>query len=98
MRAWAAARYVVVAPAFPLTSNVTPGGGHPGDVTNQPADVTFVINEVLKMSRAKAGGPLAGLIDKRHIGVAGLSLGGSTVYGLIANTCCRDNASTPQCS
>jgi dienelactone hydrolase len=90
MGAWAAAGYVVAAPLFPLTSNMTPGLGHPGDVSNQPADVTFVINQVLEMSRPKAGGPLAGLVDKRHIGVAGLSLGGSTVYGLIANTCCRD--------
>jgi dienelactone hydrolase len=87
---WAAAGYVVAAPAFPLTSNTTPGGGSPGDVNNQPADMSFVINEVLKMSRPKAAGPLAGLVDKRHIGVAGLSLGGSTVYGLVYNTCCRD--------
>jgi dienelactone hydrolase len=88
--AWAAARYVVAAPEFPLTSNMTPGGAQTGDVANQPADVTFVINQVLEMSRPKTGGPLAGLVDKRHIGVAGLSLGGSTVYGLVANTCCRD--------
>ncbi len=90
MAAWAAARYVVVAPVFPLTSNATPGGGHPGDVSNQPADVSFVIDQVVKMSRPKAGGPLAGLVDERHIGVTGLSLGGSTVYGLVFNTCCRD--------
>ncbi len=88
--AWAAAGYVVAAPAFPLTNNATPGGGSPGDVSNQPADMSFVIDEVLKMSRPKADGPLAGLVDKRHIGVAGLSLGGSTVYGLVYNTCCRD--------
>jgi dienelactone hydrolase len=90
MGAWAAAGYVVAAPAFPLTSNMTPGGGHPGDVRNQPADVTYVIDEVLEMSRPKTGGPLAGLIDQRHIGAAGLSFGGSTVYGLVFNTCCRD--------
>ena len=51
--------------------------------------MSFVIDEVLKMSRAKAG-PLAGLVDARHIGAAGLSLGGGTVYGLMFNTCCRD--------
>jgi dienelactone hydrolase len=88
--AWAAAGYVVAAPAFPLTNNTTPGGGSPGDVANQPADMSFVIDEVLKMSRPKANTPLVGLVDKRHIGVAGLSLGGSTVYGLVYNTCCRD--------
>ena len=90
MEAWAAARYVVAAPAFPLTSNMTPGGSHPGDVPNQPGDVSFVIDQVLEMSRPKTGGPLAGLVDKRHIGVAGLSFGGSTVYGVVFNTCCRD--------
>jgi dienelactone hydrolase len=87
---WAAAGYVVAAPAFPLTNNTTPGGSSPGDVRNQPADMSFVIDEVLKMSRPRANSPLAGLVDKRHIGVAGLSLGGSTVYGLVFNTCCRD--------
>src|SRR5262249_38228301 len=88
--AWAAAGYVVAAPAFPLTSNMTPGGGSPADVTNQPADVSFVIDQILKMGRAKSGSPVAGLLDKKHIGVAGLSLGGSTVYGLVFSSCCRD--------
>jgi dienelactone hydrolase len=88
--AWAAAGYVVAAPAFPLTNNTTPGGSSTGDVANQPADVSFVIDKVLKMSRPRVNSPLAGLVDKRHIGVAGLSLGGSTVYGLVFNTCCRD--------
>jgi predicted dienelactone hydrolase len=88
--AWAAAGYVVAAPAFPLTSNTTPGGGNPADVSNQPADVSFVIDQILKMDRARSGSPLAGLVDKKHIGVAGLSLGGSTVYGLVFNSCCRD--------
>jgi len=81
MGAWAAAGYVVAAPAFPA--------GNPGDLRNQVGDMSFVIDEVLKMSRAKAG-PLAGLVDARHIGAAGLSLGGGTVYGLMFNTCCRD--------
>ena len=88
--AWAAAGYVVAAPVFPLTSNLAPGSGTAADVGNQPADMSFVIDEVLKMSRPKSGSPLAGLIDKRHIGVAGLSLGGSTVYGLLFDSCCHD--------
>ena len=88
--AWAAAGYVVAAPVFPLTSNLAPGGGTPADVRNQPADVSFVIDEILKMGRPRSGGPLAGLIDRRHIGVAGLSLGGSTVYGLLFDSCCHD--------
>ncbi len=88
--AWAAAGYVVAAPAFPLTNNTVPGGSNPGDVANQPADLSFVIDEVLRMARPGAGGSLAGLVDERRIGAAGLSLGGGTVYGLVFNTCCRD--------
>jgi len=90
MGAWAAAGYVVAAPVFPLTSNLAPGSDTPGDVRNQPADVSFVIDEILKMGRPRSGGPLAGLIDRRHIGAAGLSLGGSTVYGLLFDSCCHD--------
>jgi dienelactone hydrolase len=88
--AWAAAGYVIAAPAFPLTSNLTPGGSSPGDARNQPADVSFVIDEVLRISRPKADSALAGLVDTRRIGVAGLSLGGSTAYAVVHNTCCRD--------
>jgi dienelactone hydrolase len=88
--AWASAGYVVAAPAFPLTTDVTPGGSQPGDVDNQPADMTFVIDEVLKLGRKGADSPIAGLVDKRHIGVAGLSLGGGTIYGLVFHTCCID--------
>jgi hypothetical protein len=50
-------------------------------LTNQPADVSFVIDQISKMGRAKSGNPLAGLVDKKHIGVAELSLGGGRVYG-----------------
>jgi hypothetical protein len=36
-------------------------------------------------------GALAGLVDDEHIGVAGLSLGGATVYGTVFDNCCRDD-------
>jgi len=78
MGAWAEAGYVVAAPAFPA-----------GSSKDQVADMTFVIDEVLAMSRDEAD-PLFGLVDTRHIGAAGLSLGGGTVYALVYNTCCRD--------
>jgi len=87
--AWAEAGYVVAAPAFPLTNDTTPGGSNPGDVGNQPADMTFVIDQVLKMARDPES-PIDGLVDKKHIGAAGLSLGGGTVYGLVYHTCCID--------
>jgi poly(3-hydroxybutyrate) depolymerase len=88
--AWAEAGYVVAAPQFPLTNTFTPGGSQTGDFVNQPADVSFVLDEVLKLGRKSSDSKIAGLIDKRRIGAAGLSLGAGTVYGLVFNTCCRD--------
>jgi predicted dienelactone hydrolase len=85
---WARAGYVVAAPAFPLTND----DAEPsvlGDYVHQPADVSAVIDGVLAGAEADSG-PLADRVDGDHIGVAGHSLGGGTVYGLVANSCCRD--------
>ena len=86
---WAGAGYVVAAPRFPLTRSDAPGGPDLSDFPNQPADMTAVVNRVLLDSRSQAA-PLARMVDARHIGAAGHSLGGVTVLGLVANTCCRD--------
>jgi dienelactone hydrolase len=86
--AWASAGFVVAAPVFPLTNNQTPFRTD-GDYVNQPADVSFVIDQMLARSQDHDG-PLARRVDKGHIGVAGLSLGGATVYGVVFNRCCRD--------
>ncbi len=86
---WASHGYVVVAPKFPLSSQGAPGGIDVGDVSNQPEDISFVINSVLKES-AGTSGPLAGMVDPHEIGAAGHSLGAITTVGLIGNTCCRD--------
>ena len=88
LEAWAGAGYVVAAPRFPLTNDVT-GPSAPGDVLNQPADMTFVIDQVLRRSRG-SGVFLGGRVDPRHIGVGGFSLGGATVYALAFDRCCRD--------
>jgi len=87
--AWARAGYVVATPAFPLTNDELVGATTPSDYRNQPADVSFVIDQVLALSRVKAD-PLHGLVDRHRIGVAGLSLGGVTTFGVTYNTCCRD--------
>jgi fermentation-respiration switch protein FrsA (DUF1100 family) len=89
LHAWAAAGYVVAAPLFPLSSSQTPGGPDGGDIGNQPADMSFVIDQVLKASGA-AGGPLSGLVDPKEIGAAGHSNGAITTLGLVGNSCCRD--------
>jgi poly(3-hydroxybutyrate) depolymerase len=84
---WAAAGYVVAAPLFPRSSDV--GGNLTSDVVNQPADVSFVIDRLLHDNKDRKSN-LYRRIDPRHIGLAGLSLGGFTAYGLVFNTCCRD--------
>ena len=89
LTAWAAAGYVVAAPLFPLSSSETPGGADAGDIGNQPGDMSFVIDEVLKAD-STPNGPLSGLIDPNEIGAAGHSNGAITTLGLIANSCCRD--------
>jgi fermentation-respiration switch protein FrsA (DUF1100 family) len=85
---WAAAGYVVAAPRFPLTSTNAPGGLNPGDVFNQPGDLSYVITSVLQAS-AENNGTLSGLVDPHEIGVAGHSDGAITTLGFF-NTCCRD--------
>jgi dienelactone hydrolase len=87
--AWASAGFVVAAPAFPLTSNQSTIETI-GDYVNQPGDVSFLIDRMVAIGKDE-NGPLSGLVDGKHVGVAGLSLGGSTVYGVAFDDCCRDD-------
>lgn len=80
---WAGAGYVVVAPTFPKTKKDASGRALRSEVIDQAADARTVLDDV--MDRAGALG-----IDPGDVGVAGMSLGGMTVYGLISNTCCLD--------
>jgi dienelactone hydrolase len=88
LRSWARAGYVVAAPTFPLTNPGAPGGPDEGDLVNQPADVRFVIDQLLAAD--SKGGFLDGLIDPHKIAVAGHSDGGVTAAAVAYNTCCRD--------
>lgn len=74
---WAREGYVVALPEFPLSREGVADGD---DVQNQPADVSFVIDEVLEL----------GLADGEHVAVGGHSLGAATVFGVAFNTCCLD--------
>ena len=78
LEALAANGYVVAAPK--LSS----------DRLRQPADVSFVISELLRLTSAPTG-PYTGLIDGTRIGVAGHSAGGVTVLGVGFNSCCIDD-------
>lgn len=68
--------YVVVAPTFPLSNGGAPAGPSIADMTNQPADLDFVMRQV---SGGAAGEAIAAAIDDTRRGIAGLSLGGGTV-------------------
>lgn len=89
MEAWAAAGFVVAAPTFPLTNRESALVDI--DVTNQPADVSFVLTAVLALGQSDDD--LAGRIDSARVAVAGHSAGAITTLGLL-DTCCRDTRIT----
>jgi dienelactone hydrolase len=69
--------YVVVAANFPLTNMNAPDRPYVRDVTNQPGDVSFLIDSMLEQS-SDSEQLLHGMVDAQRIGVTGLSLGGMT--------------------
>ncbi len=84
IKTWVSAGYVVAAPDYPLSNANAPGGANFGravaDTKNQPADASFVIDQVIKLNKQKGG--LGGIVDPKRIGASGHSLGGITTYGL----------------
>lgn len=90
LTAWAANGFVVAAPTFPLTNCDVPGGAEEGDILNQPADISFVIGQLLAASATgtPGAGRLSGRIDPQRVAVAGQSDGGDTVAALAFDTCC----------
>lgn len=80
LRQWAAAGFVVVAPAYPKTSRGA-ASFDVVDVLNQPADAKFVITQAL-------AGAVKDRIDPARIGATGHSGGAVTTIGLF--TIARD--------
>lgn len=69
--------YTVVAVDYPLTNYFAPGKPALADVANQPGDIRFLIDTLLRRS-ADPADALHGTIDGKRIAVAGVSLGGLT--------------------
>lgn len=83
--------YVGVALDFPCTN--APGLSTTDltvalDVYHQPADVSFVLTNLLSLS-ATPGNVLSGLLDETRVGLVGTSSGAVTGL-LLFNTCCTD--------
>ncbi len=73
----ASSGYVVVAPDFPATNILAPGGPDLNDVVNQPGDESFLIDTWLRFDTDPTS-PFHGAVDGTRVGVAGVSLGGMT--------------------
>jgi dienelactone hydrolase len=89
LQQWASAGFVVAAPTFPISNIAAPGGASAADLVAQPGDMSFVLTQVLALSR-KSGNDLSGMIDPRRIAAVGHSLGAMTVLAWTEDTCCED--------
>ncbi len=89
IEAVAAAGFVVVAPAFPLTSAGAPNGPDAVDTQQQPGDVSFLIDAVEAAVAARERS-FHRRVDLDRIGTFGHSNGGITTLGILAHSCCRD--------
>ncbi|WP_433551395.1 alpha/beta hydrolase family protein [Micromonospora zamorensis] len=79
---WAAAGFVVAAPAYPHTRQ---GAAHftRADVRNQPADAWRLIRHLGRLDRNRED-PLAGHLDLTSVAAAGHSAGGFTTSGMFS--------------
>jgi dienelactone hydrolase len=80
---WTRAGYVVAAPTFPDTKKDANGRTLRSEVARQATDARVVLDRLFDDAGALH-------VDTREVGVAGMSIGGMTAYGLISHTCCRD--------
>jgi predicted dienelactone hydrolase len=74
--------FVVAAPAYPYTRKGSKVDRN--DVRNQPADGSFVLDEVAKLGR-RMGDPLAGHLASSRMCAAGFSAGGTTTTGMFTH-------------
>jgi predicted dienelactone hydrolase len=69
--------YLMAAPDFPLSMGSSPGGPTINDTAEQPRDLTFVLDNLLR-ENGDAGSAFHGAVDEQRIAASGLSLGGLT--------------------
>ena len=86
---WVQAGYVVAEPAFPLSNDHAPGGTTAADFTHQPADISFVITQLLQANR-DSHSALHGFLSPKQVAVAGKSLGAITAFEVGYNPASRD--------
>lgn len=77
---WAAAGFVVAAPAYPHTNEHAKRYTR-ADLVNQPRDAAYVIKKVRRLDSTR-GDPLNGHIDVDRVAAVGHSAGGYTTTGL----------------
>jgi predicted dienelactone hydrolase len=83
-----AAGYIVAAPAFPHTS-AERGDGNRGDIVNQPADLSFLVDAVTKEAKHQPR-LLPAVADPARVAALGHSDGGLTVSAWAYNNIFRD--------
>jgi fermentation-respiration switch protein FrsA (DUF1100 family) len=76
----AAAGFIAVAPAFPLTNADTPGGPNRGDVVNEPGDVAFVLTQLGRLPARDID--LQRVADRSSVGVMGQSVGAAVALSI----------------
>ena len=77
---WAAAGFVVAAPAYPYTNRKADPYVRT-DMVNQPADAAYLLRKVIALAGTR-GDPLYGHINTSRIAAVGHSAGGFTTTGL----------------
>ncbi|MEO6626961.1 MAG: hypothetical protein ABIP03_00180 [Aquihabitans sp.] len=90
LQAWASAGYIVVAPDFPLSNADTLGGPTVSDVGQQPADMSFILSQLLGANPPGSAAAVVAHLDPEHIAIAGHSLGAITALSAGFGVCCAE--------
>jgi len=89
LHAWAQAGYVVAAPALPLTALGSPFPLDESDLTNEPADLSFVLTSMIAL-QGVPGGWAAGLFDPTRVAAAGHSDGAEVAAAVVLSSAAHD--------